>query len=728
MRQDLLFNGHARTVQARDAAIQQASDASTYANTVRALGAAHPRYCVETGKDDIPTTAAGGGVITAGTIGRYRVQSGADAGKIQAVEWTGAAWEDVGDPVTDALTAQLAAIAAQVAALAAQLQSEAARDVAYGYLNRQPDTTTGLSETTEGQYFSVAVADGVQIYRNVSGVAVADGDPLPSKPYLDAIVRPFHIGPTLPVGPPVGTAVAWPWRESPEYRWRGDEWRATDGSYMLPEIVRKFYNSETGVCGAYRAESSAGAESFWLLRPVGGGLYEGWQILHRIADTVSRDIHTLRTQQLVRPLQTLNWNDASVVRTGTWSTATDSLCVFGNRTHSETVGDSVTWTTPENTTVVGARSFGTLNGGMIKVLINTDPERATLLPKASELVSQGRLADSALVANGGTFNPDDRVWNLFLTPANRDVRVLFADDLDPGEHEIELIVTGYEDEDPASTGARLYLTGLLYQTTSTTIASPDVLMWTHLDIGPAASSVYEGAKKGHPTGETFVDEWMGNTHGNERQDSLVVAVDGVVVDSSNSPYDDFYHRIVVGELPTVTRESVLLYPGDGSDFISMVIDYVLLREWGLMIYRRPTPLVDATMRTMWVAMYPIAELFDKCSNSSSTQDYVLTDNNNLSKANAQGHTIYAWQSTGRVGVYQYCPDLLKAVFNFIYNSGGSYHYWEDRSGGDLNKGYLLAGTGSASAEILVAAGETLHIVTLLGCKLFADADTALARP
>jgi hypothetical protein len=138
-------------------------------------------------------------------------------------------------------------------------------------------------------------------------------------------------------------------------------------------------------------------------------------------------------------------DDASITRTGTFSTGTQAAAYGGGYRFSTATNAQVARSTVAGATAAGMHFTIAADGSLWKVSIDGDPTRARLLKTAQQVVDDGIFPASILAANGGPFNPTDRVVSCFQ---NRSIiydnLVAFADDLTPGVHAITLNGYGVE--------------------------------------------------------------------------------------------------------------------------------------------------------------------------------------------------------------------------------------------------------------------------------------------
>lgn len=202
-----------------------------------------------------------------------------------------------------------------------------------------------------------------------------------------------------------------------------------------------------------------------------------------------------------------------------WSFIGTGWTLLSGVRRSTTVGDYARFTTPPNTITVHLEHSYATNCGYAKVLIDGDPTAANLLRTAQEEVDAGRLVSTALVANGGTLNPTDRLYNCGV---NSGVSRNVADDLPAAVHEVDFYVTGYKPNNTTDVrvtirSASYFATGMNPMTASTILVEDKRLL--------SLKSAYEFAYMSRPVGVgTYT--WAGGLHGYEELKSSSIVVDG----------------------------------------------------------------------------------------------------------------------------------------------------------------------------------------------------------
>ena len=440
-------------------------------------------------------------------------------------------------------------------------------------------------------------------------------------------------------------------------------------------------------------------------------------------------INSQKVNSVCTPAIFIPENDASIAYGGAnWQNHASNAALYKGfySRNLATVGTTATWTTPNNTTIVGAwNMWGFGNMGLSLVTIDGDKTRATKLPTAQNLVDSGEAANTILVTNGGYFAPTDRVFGsstvLALSPS---VLQVFADDLTAGVHTVVLTLSGMKTA--ASSDIRLYITCFFYATDATTLSAMsqgafpagsglyNSVMRTNLQL---TSGVMEYALQVIPDGGTL-NVLHGNTHGYDNQTALTIKVDGTTV----TPVDGV---ITIGSSSVeITRTSSLKNADTGAEIGVSVTIYTLSPITGITINWTITWSVDATASTAcYPAMWILPALLDKGSQNGVAVDTDYSVNDGTYKSQANGNAAYLWDSDGvYAAICNIAPSDIFAATGGL--TGGSGWLWiEDRNDATLaNKIYF----GRAGGDIKPA--------DIWSCKAnyrvhkFANANSSLARP
>jgi len=417
-------------------------------------------------------------------------------------------------------------------------------------------------------------------------------------------------------------------------------------------------------------------DDYDLYQEISAGVW--WKIALGYTTTSGNAHHSLEAASIGRTVLTVAAADGSFVYSATgWATSSNAGSFAGLYTKNSTTGQSFTWTTP-SATMVGLRAFRATNGGYALAEVDGDVTRATLLPTAQEEVNAGRLASTALVANGGTLNPTDRLYDSygFGPPAYDDV-IPFAQGLTEATHTITLTVTGYKRT--ASTDVRLYLSGGVYADASTSPATAGVTNWPLATLNDTGS-VYEYAITYRRDGRTLT-EWVGNRHGSEVETSFTIAVDGVTRSLADG-------EIVTASIVQVSRTTNLSNPDNAAEVIATgSLTWSLTPQNALDVAYSIDWTVPGRVYTSYIAMYPTAgNILDK-GRVCGGQDVTLTADDGSANGNTRSDSTVMWNSGGKAAVMLTVRNLGEAVGSWR-DSGDRSMWIEDRLGGSVNKVYV----------------------------------------
>jgi len=342
--------------------------------------------------------------------------------------------------------------------------------------------------------------------------------------------------------------------------------------------------------------------TYSLRRGIGGGRYWRCDLPLIGSNPGGYPLHQIRDQWVELAAASVVFGDASVTSSGTWTTSAQSAAYGGQYSQASAAGAFKEYTTPDGATTLGFRTCDLSNAGLALVAIDGDTTLATLLPTAQELVDLGVYPDSILVANGGTLNPTDRVYEGRQSNATVwDRTVLFADDLPAGVHQVRVTVTGYFHAGdfpgvPGSTSsaARVYVTGFVYGSAAMKDGDAGVSL---LPIGNLmdTGSAWEYATNLKPAGAVS-PQFVGNIHGYEVEDSVTFFVDDVQVAPSDGA------SLVASRAAKIVRVSHLLHPDTGSTVIADVTTTYTMDRRGLLVEAEVSWRVSAEVLAAYIML------------------------------------------------------------------------------------------------------------------------------
>lgn len=459
------------------------------------------------------------------------------------------------------------------------------------------------------------------------------------------------------------------------------------------------------------------ASSYWLYQQCGVSRYQKiW--LGSSTSLPGGYSSPLYLQWIDTSVPTLWVDDAATA----WAYTGTGWSVLSGNHRTSTAGDYATWTTPDGATSLTIKPVAATNCGYGLISIDGDPTRADLCPTAQQEVDAGRLPSTALVANGGTLNPTDRVRDFYAA----DISGLFhlADALAPGVHTVRVTATGYKRA--ASTGTRITIDGGYYAASAITPATASVVMledrrWMR------SGSAYEFAYRMKIGGTS---EWAGSIHGYESAGALTITVDGTTVTMTDGQILAATSSIVIN------RPSTLHHPNQ-TGTASVSCAYTLDAD-GLRISHATTWQVTATPDTCYPSMLTITEgdpqflgvPFTKGSGSAVGTDLNLGQGAGATyydRTAGESDTMWIWGPGTRYYTVARMSNAPATLQNYAY-AGTAKNFIQDRDPGNVNKAYwtLKAATSAVMPDVAngtVWAGETTYrwaVVT--------SADAVCSRP
>jgi len=277
------------------------------------------------------------------------------------------------------------------------------------------------------------------------------------------------------------------------------------------------------------------------------------------------------------------------------------------------------------------------------VEIDGDRTLANQLPTAQALVTAGTLPNTILVANGGEFNPTDRVLEYYTLNA---AIIPIAIGLTPGVHTLKITQTNHKH---ASSDLYLLLTNILVGRSDIEITEDDLYFKKYLPIWEGDYAVDEFAYSIIPTGAAG-SEWIGHTGSVKTAVAPVYEIDGVGVTPTGGTI--YYGDEIVIELNSDTFHSEV---GGGATSIGTMLQTITLNQnTGFRLQHEYTLLVAGVV-TGYGVMMTTGETLDLCTYTEAAANYALSDNDNSSKATHNGVNVYAWDADGNIGVLLTLP-------------------------------------------------------------------------
>lgn len=444
---------------------------------------------------------------------------------------------------------------------------------------------------------------------------------------------------------------------------------------------------------------------YQLIRGIGSGRFVVNELTWKTNNppAYSYGLNQLGRCYLAAPLVSVGHADAALVRVGAWLGPNANAAAFsGSYRYATAAGATLTWTTPAGTTKVGGRGPQNTDGAASVVSIDGDKTRATMLPTAQQMVDAGNLPSGALVANGGTVNPTDRMWATYRSGLVYDATTVFADDLTAGAHTIVVTTTGYQRA--SLTNGRAYYSALASGTATTapTDAGAELFVTNWIHAEDATTSAWEYADNERPPG-VGTSTYIGNIHGYERQDTLAV-FDG----DNTAPTVLTAGQIVAATRGSfrITRTSSLFHPSSlitptKTASVLYVLDRSGLSVTSDMTYTQAMEVLNAYMMMPTNGALSTSGAFDRAGLLSLPSLLSFPGSSDTRYGHSFSAAVWVWGSTTKVGALCYMPDVYGSTDGWV-KASPEIASVQDRTGG-LTKVYL-AWLGSRGGARTIPAG------------------------
>lgn len=403
-----------------------------------------------------------------------------------------------------------------------------------------------------------------------------------------------------------------------------------------------------------------------------------------------------------------------------WSYVGAGWTILSGNHRSSTTGEYARFTTPADTVAVSVKIAMATNCGFAKVVIDGDPTRATLCQTAAEAVAAGTLPAASLVSGGGTLNPTDRVLDCYQAAGYTNERHL-VDDLAPGVHTVDLVVTGYKRA--AASAARITVDGGYYTTTGTNPLTASVVLLEDKRL-TRANSAHEFAYRMKIGG---VEEWTGSIHGYEQLVSLGLVLDGTPVTMTDGQTLGASSSIVLN------RVSTLHHPSFASAATTTAT--YTFGATGLRVQHSTQWQTTAQPMICYPAMFPMEEgtaplsaRFNRGSATALAADVnlgVVTGAIPTDTSAGESDQMWMWTAGGRYVVAAKMADPATTLQNWTY-SPTVKNFLQDRD--VLNKAYWTLKEDSAAVMPNVTSGTVWASDTTYRWAVVTDADLVCSRP
>lgn len=472
----------------------------------------------------------------------------------------------------------------------------------------------------------------------------------------------------------------------------------------IARVVDKFIKPPAGL-----AVGLAGT-TYSMYYGWGGGMYWKCDLVSDSSEPGGYTLHQLRNQSAVAAMLSRPYGDAAVTSSGTWNTGLNVSAYNGGYAHSTTAGSYKETTLPLGATSAALRVPLATNGGRwIKVTIDGDATKADLLLTAQEAVDKNWLDATDLVANGGTLNPTDRVFDSYASSVgttNWGGVIPLAAGLDPAvTHTVRATVTASVRKGIVAPNDRAYFSGFSYGSATIGLTDASTII-VSVGVMNAVVSAWEHAAKTKPSGASTA-VFLGNVHGYEQELGFTLKVDGATTTLTDG-------QIVTAKQAVVfTRTGQMFHPETGSTKIADTEVIYTMSRAGLELAPSITwavigdvsasyamlPVEGAASNTVGATKFTRGALLDYAGGTLTFTGATETDT-------YLGHSksAAAWVWGGKFGALIHVPDVETYTNDWQWANVSGTRV-EDRNlaaGGRITKFYIPR---HADATETVAAGD-----------------------
>lgn len=479
------------------------------------------------------------------------------------------------------------------------------------------------------------------------------------------------------------------------------------------------FTTKTPQYGLRREDFSTNTQSYRLSRKIAGGRWDSIELRLPMNGVTAQtpnanfiQVTTLRNHEIRRPM--LSEDHTAGVTTGAgWSTVNDTNAFGGSyaRLNPGVAGSHIEWTSPVSATVVGVGIWReSVNGGYAVVSIDGNATLANLLPTAQQEVDAGRLAASALTANGGTLDPTHRVLSFYSNPSGF-FQVNIASGAVGGKA-VRIEGTGYDQIQASGTTTRLYIDRFLYDDAA---ATPGTAVMAREATLFAGSSEQVLAAHFYP--EDVEATWAGGSHGYEVETAVAFYVDGVAVNLSNNTGLD-------GDNIVAIIKSTLRNPNSTGQIIAEVTKAITPRPDGFNVEVTIHHLVSGKLgEASYFGMLPRDVSFTRARNVMLPLPSDVNLKDGAFKQSAASSTMLVWQpatADGAFGSMLHLPHPWQSHRGF---PGEIKLAIQDRSDG-IPKVY--AEVAGPTSPRTYAAGDVWRWSYVVASQWFADPEAILS--
>jgi hypothetical protein len=319
------------------------------------------------------------------------------------------------------------------------------------------------------------------------------------------------------------------------------------------------------------------------------------------------------------------------------------------------------------------------------------------------------LDSTQLVANGGTLNPTDRVFDSYASSVgttNWGGVIPLAAGLDPAvTHTVRVTVTAAVRKGITAPNDRAYFSGFSYGSASIGLTDASTII-VPVGIMNAVVSAWEHAAKVKPTGATTAT-FLGNVHGYEQELGFTIKIDGT------SPTISDGQIITAKQSIVITRTSQMFHPETGATKVADATVVYTMSRGGLELW--PTlswavtadvsasyamlPLEGAASTTVGATKFNRASLLEYAGGVLTLTGATETDTYLGASKSPAG-----WAWGGKFGALIHVPDVESYTNDWQWANVSGTRV-EDRNlaaGGRITKFYIPR---HADATETVAAGD-----------------------
>ena len=364
----------------------------------------------------------------------------------------------------------------------------------------------------------------------------------------------------------------------------------------------------------------------------------------------------------------------AVTLSGAWIASAGNDYLGGALYYTNTAGRYAEVTTGAGTSAGCLSVSGGVNRGFALVEIDGSKTAADLLTTAQDLVDSGVIANTCLVANGGTLNPTDRVWdqhgltqnyNATNTDGGGTYLKWFSNTLSNEPHTIRITVTGYKNI--SSSGAYVQWVGLVAGGVSSRASQGgnDLLVQVQ---GADGAGVPEISYSFKPTGATNT-AWLGHAGMALLNAVPEVKVNGVVTALTKG-------ISASGDSISITLTNDVRHPETGANNQGAYdITYTFAKDTQLTINHTVTWLTGGTAEGYPCMMTASHAIFDRFKTYGNTEKD-LTAGDYSVNLNTRTQSAWCWDFDGYAARLMYINDLESTVDNWV-NSTERQLIWSD---------------------------------------------------